>query len=640
MLRSMRDDFKKYSWTLWLVIIAFLLGFSFTDIFTGGNANETVLAQVGEAEINVETYQKQLFQVFDNYKNRMKGNFNKDLILQMRIPEQILQTLINSEIIQNEADKMSLRATNVELKNKIVNFPAFQKDGKFVGINEYKRYLAIFRTNAKDFEADLKKDIINEKLKEVITASMIFDNTRLKEFYKKENDSADVEYIKLNSDTKEGEFTASDQELSTYFDNNKNSFMTPEKRSGKIVALKYEDFRNELKLTEKDYYDYFREKKEQFLIPEKLRISRLFIEYTESNRDDILKKIEEIKTGINSENFEATAKLNSTDSKKENGGDWGYSEWKTFTSQEQSIIKSLTQGEISDPVDTLKGFSILFAKEKTSGTQEPYETAKPKIKNIMDKEALKKLVTAKLDKLYKKVKGAKDLSALTGDNSAGVVDTGFVTNGEAIKDVEQFGYLSRQLFTMSGKDINYPVEFMDGIAIVQLTTVKEPENELFENVKDKVKELVIADKQIINLINSSSSLTASLNNLTGLEEIDNYIKKRDLTLETANYKPGNGLGVLGKEEGLDNIVFNGEEGKFSAPVRIGDNVVLIRAKNIKVTSDSDFNRDKEQFYKKKLKEEKDNYFISYIMSKRSKYKVGINQKLYDRVRESVIARFN
>jgi len=120
MLRTMRDDFKKYSWTLWLVIIAFLLGFSFTDIFTGGNANETVLAKVGDSEINVETYQKQLFQVFDNYKNRMKENFNKELILQMRIPEQILQTLINSEIIQNEADKMNLRATNSELKNKIV----------------------------------------------------------------------------------------------------------------------------------------------------------------------------------------------------------------------------------------------------------------------------------------------------------------------------------------------------------------------------------------------------------------------------------------------------------------------------------------------------------------------------------------
>ncbi len=639
MLRTMRDDFKKYSWTLWLVIIAFLLGFSFTDIFSGGNASETVLAKVGDSEINVETYQKQLFQVFDNYKNRMKENFNKELILQMRIPEQILQTLINSEIIQNEADKMNLRATNKELKNMIVNFPAFQKDGKFVGINEYKRYLAIFRTNAKDFETDLKKDIINDKLKELITASMILDNFNLHDLYKKEKDSADVDYIKLNPDLEKKDFSASDSELLAYFEKNKDSFKTAEKRSGKIVALKYEDFRKDLKITEKDYYDYFREKKEEFMIPEKTRISRLFIEYTESNRDDILKKIKELKTEINSQNFETLAKLNSTDLKKDIGGDWGYSEWKRFTSQEQSIIKSLTQGEISDPVDTFKGFSILFAKEKTPESQEPYETAKPKIKNILDKDALKKLVTEKLDNLYGKVKGTKDLSALTGENSVKVVDTGFVTNGEAIKDVEQFGYLSRQLFTMSENEISYPVEFMDGIAIVQLTSVKEPVNELFENVKDKVNELVISDKRINDLINNSGSLTASLNNLTEQDKIESFLKSKDLKLETINYKPGNELGVLGKEDGLDDIVFNGEENKFSTPVRIGDNVVLIRSKNKKITSDSDFNRDRNEFYKKKLNEVKDNYFISYIMGKRSTYQVGINQKLYDRVRESVIARF-
>ncbi len=640
MLRTMRNDFKKYSWTLWLVIIAFLLGFSFTDIFSGGNANETVLAKVGNSEIKVEAYQKQLFQVFDNYKNRMKENFNKEIILQMNIPEQILQTLINSEIIQSEAGKLNLRATDKELKNMIVNFPAFQKDGKFVGINEYKRYLAIFRTNAKDFESDLKKDIINDKLKDVVTASVILDNAVLQDLYKKENDSADVDYIKLDPDPEEKEFSTSDQELQAYFNKNKDSFMTSEKRSGKAIVLKYEDFRKDLKITEKDYYDYFREKKEEFVIPEKVRIGRLFIKYSESDRDDILKKIKELKTGLNSENFEAMVKLHSTGPKKETGGDWGYTEWKSFTSQEQSIIKSLSQGELSDPVDTFKGFSILYAKEKTPETQEPYETAKPKIKNIVDKEALRNIVTSKLEKLYGKVKGPKDLSVLSNDNTVKIIETGFITNGEAIKDVEQFGYLSRQLFTMSEKDINYPVEFMDGIAILQLDSVKEPVNESYENVKDKVKELVINNKKINDLISSSVSISRSLNNLTEQKEIENFLKKSNLKLDTLNYKPGNEFGVLGKEKGLDKMIFNGEENKFSKPVRIGDNVVVFRVKNIKVTSDSDFQRDKDEFYKKKLKETQDNYFISYIMNKRSKYQVGINQKLYDRVKESVITRFN
>jgi len=581
-----------------------------------------------------------LFQVFDNYKNRLKENFNKDLILQMQIPEQVLQTLINSEIIQNEADSLNLRATDSELKSKIMSFPAFQKDGKFVGINEYKRYLAIFRTNAKDFEADLKKDIVNDKLKEIITASMVLDNSMLKEMYKKEKDSADVDYVTLTPGEAHEDITASEEELRSYFDKHRDSFKTPEMRRAKIVALKYDDFKKELKLEEKDYYDYFRENKEEFLIPAKTRISRLFIEYTEGEREEVLKQIREIKKGLNVDNFEEAARLHSTDEKKDKGGDWGYSEWKNFTSQEQTIIKSLGPGEISDPVDTFKGFSLLYAKEKTTEHQEPYETAKPKIKNILDRAELRKMVTSKLDKLYGKVKGGKDLSLLSDDSSIRVIDSGFIKTGEAVKDVEQFGYLSRQMFTMEEKEIRYPVEFMDGIAIVQLSAVKTPENKKFEEAKERVREQVVTNKKLDALAADSASLTSRLNRLSDDQEIENLLKTEGLKLDTMNFKPGNDLGALGKSEDLDNRIFSGEEGKFSSPFRIGDHVVLVRTRNVKVTSDEDFNREKDQFYQAKLREAKDNYFISYIMNKRAKYEVGINQKLYDRVREAVIARFN
>ena len=640
MLRTMRKDFKKYSWTLWLVIIVFLLGFSFTDIFTGGSASDSVVAKIGKQEINAEQFQKRLFQVLDNYKNQMKNNFNKELITQMRIPEQILQNLINSAIIQNEANKLSLRATKGELKSKIVNFPAFQKDGNFVGITEYKRYLAIFRTNAKDFESDLKKDIVNNKLKEVVTASMIVDNTTLREQYKNENDSAEVEYVKLKINSEKSDFSASDMEVQNYFEKNKESFKTPEKRKGNIIVLKYDDFRKDLKLAETDFYNYFRSNKEQFQTPEKTRIYRLFMEYTESNREEILKNIEELKGTLNTENFESSAKIYSTDSKNSDGGDWGFSEWKSFTSQEQSIIKSLKQSEISDPVDTLSGFSILFAKEKESEKQEHYETAKPKIVNIMEREELRNIVKSKLDKIYAKVKGKTDLSAIKEDKSLSIIETEYLTSGEAVKDVEQFGYLSRKFFNMNEMDINYPVEFMDGIAIVQLTSVKEPEDELFENVKERVNEIVIADKQIVDAVRKSESFSSSLNNLSDKDQIEAFLKKNDLKLESVDYKRGNELADLGKDEGLDTIVFSSKEGQFSKPLRIGDNIAILRANEIKVTSEADFTREKTQFYKKKLEEIKNNYFISYIMGKRAKYQVGINQKLYDKIRESVVSRFN
>ncbi len=640
MLRSMRDDFKKYSWTLWLVIIAFLLGFSFTDIFSGGSVSKTVIAKIGDNEIKIERFQKQLLQTLDNYKNQMKGNFNKELITQMRIPEQILQNLINSSIIGIEAKKLNIRATKSELKEMIVNHPAFQKDGKFIGITKYKRYLAMFRTNAKDFESDLKKDIINNKLKQLVTASLVVDNDSLREKYRKEKDSVNLDYIKIKVDSKQSDFNASEEELKEYFEKNKDSFKTPERRSANIIALRFDDFKKDLKLKEQDYYDYFREKKDQFRIPEKIKISRIFIDYNKTDREEVFKRIEKLRKELNTSNFESSARLFSKDRKKDNGGDWGYSEWKSFTSQERSIIKSLKQSEISDPVDTLNGFSILYAKEKTLERQEPYETAKPKIKNLLEREGLRKIVRAKLDKIYKKIMETGNFDKVKNNKSLKIVETGYITNGEAVKDIEQFGYLSRKMFTMKEKEIDYPAEFIDGMAIIKLLSIKYPENESFENVKDKVRTLVIKDKRMIDAIKKNSSLTLSLNKISDKKKLEKFLNDKNMKLENINYQRGNELAGVGKNKKLDSIVFNSDENKFSNPTRIGNNIVIFRAKDIKATSETDFMNDREQFYKDKLTKMKNNYFVSFILNKRSKYDIGINRKLYDKVKESVLSRFN
>lgn len=640
MLRTMRNDFKKYSWTLWLVIIAFLLGFSLTDIFSGGKASNTVVAKVGETEINAETFQKQLFQTLESYKNQMKGKLNASFISQLRIPEQILSTLINSEVIQNEAKKLNLKSTEKELKEKIINFPYFQRNGKFVGISEYKRFLAVSRTNAQDFENDLRKDIINDKLKELITASLTIDKSTLKESYSKEMDSAEIEYIKLNTSEIKINNEIPESELSVFYEKNKDSFKTSEKRKGNIIALKFDDFKKEVKLEDIDLYNYFKEHKGDFLIPEKIKISRILLKYEKDNREEILKKAEEIRKELTADGFSNVAKLHSQDEKSGQGGDWGYFDWKNFTSQEQSIIGSLGEGEISDPVDTLSGFALLYAKEKSTEKQEPYEKTKDRIKNILEKEKLNEIVKNKLDKIYKSLKGNADLNKSVKDKSVSVTELSYLTNGEAIKDTDQFGYISRKLFTMKEKDIQYPVEFITGIAIVQLTSIKEPQTETFDKAKEKVRNEVIKMKILEKTIRNSRALINNLNSMKDEEKIKKFIEDKKLKLEKFNYKRGNKLANFETPENMDDMVFSMAENSFSPPVKLNNEAVIIRVIKKKITSETDFEIAKNDYYKKKLQELKNNYFVSYIFNKKMKYEIGVNQELFNKIREYVVSRFN
>ncbi len=640
MLRNMRNDFKKYSWTLWLVIIAFILGFSLIDLFSGGKVSERVVAKVNSREIKIEDFQRQLTQVLENYKSRSKGKISKSLITQMRVPEQVLQNLINSEIIQNEAEKFNLRTTENELSDKIVNFPVFQRNGKFIGIREYKRYLAIMKTNAKDFENDLSKDILNEKLKTLITSGLLLNDSDLYKKYKNEKDSAELEYVVMTTDKVKLSKKISDDELKNYYNENKALFKSNEKRKANVIALKFDDFKKDLKIDDMKLFTYFKENKDSFLIPAKTRVYRIHLKYDKKNREAVLKKAEDLQSGLTVSNFFENAKKISEDDKAANGGDWGYSAWKSLTSQEQTIIDSLKQNEISGPVDTFDGFALLMTSEKSVERQESFDKVKGRIKSILEKEELNKIVKTKMDKIFKTLREGKDIASQYKGTVPKLVTTDFIESGQSIPEIDTFGYISRKLFSMNKNEISYPVEFIKGIAIVQMTDKKEPEIEDFLKVKNKVLIELSKVKKLAKLFTQAESVTALINRLKGEKELKKILDKRNLKLEKYTYKRGASFAGDQPSENTDMKIFSLETKKFSNPIKLKGRIAIVRVNKKTESTRLDFEKNLPDFYKKQLAEVRNNYFIAYILNKRKEYKIGLNGKLFNEIKESILARFN
>ena len=225
----MRSDFKKYSWTLWIVIITFIVGFHLTDAFSGRSMGESDLVSIGGDKIKGQEYYDYMLRTLENYKRQFKDNFNKSLINQLRIPEQVLQNLINSNITHREASKYKITVSDQELKEKIVSL--FQRDGNFIGFRAYKDLLNRQRMKVEEFERDLKKDIIVEKFKELITSGLVIDEETLKDEYKKEKDEIDLDFIMLRPDRYKKKLQISDEVLKEYYEKNKEKFKSPERRS-------------------------------------------------------------------------------------------------------------------------------------------------------------------------------------------------------------------------------------------------------------------------------------------------------------------------------------------------------------------------------------------------------------------------
>jgi peptidyl-prolyl cis-trans isomerase D len=643
MLRAMRNDFKKYSWTLWLVIIAFVGGFLLTDAFSGKSIEKSGLIYVDdEMMVRGEEYQRQLMRTLENYKNQFKNNFNRNLINQFRIPEQILQSLYSTALIRTEAEHLNLSASDKEVKQKIITYPAFQKDGKFVGIANYKRMLAYARMEVADFEEQLRDEIIREKFQSLITGALVMDDDTLKEKYKNEKDKAELDYIQLRTERIKDaiEIKDDDPKIKAYYDTHKEEFKSKEKRGGYVIAYKFDDFKKDVTVDLMEQRNYFRQNQTDYVIPGKTKISRILLNYTADNREDVYKKITALKAELTAANFAEKAKAMSQDNRAPQGGDHGYEGWKRFTPQENTFIKELKQGEISSPIDTQTGFSIVFCPEKIDAKKQNFDDVKDKIKDTLETEKVNALVQEKLQKIYEDVKDAKDLKAKAQKMKVTVIDTGMLTSGAPIKDVDEMGYISRNLFSLKEKDIRFPVQFAKGIAIVQLTQIEEPVVEAFETVKAQVKAKVVTNVKLDMLEADAKKFAAQLNALTDEKEKEDYLKKNNLNKDFVTYKTGNKFGNFPAQEGMDDIIFGAVEKQFSTPIKFDNAVVIYYVKNKTITTDADFAKDKSEFYQQKVDEIKNSYFSSYMANRMKNYKVTINQKLYTEIKDQILARYN
>ncbi len=641
MLKSMRDKKKTLSWTLWLVILAFI-GFIFVQWGSGRLEQEGLdrdVAAVGGYTISGEEFQKNLAQSLEMYDKQFKNNLGRQMINQLRIPEQVLQGMISGRIVQGEAEKLHLQVSDAELQDAIRSYAAFQRDGQFIGSEEYERLLAYNHMSVLDFEDGLRKDLLGDKLKAFVAAGLALDTSSLKEEYHRENDSAELEYVLFPAAEVKEEPAVSEAELLAFYQKNPALFLTAEKRSGEVLALKFADMKKEVRIGDEDLFAYFQKNKAMFRIPGKTKVSRIWVAYDPQTRDEILKRMEETAAVLTADNFAAKAREMSGDEKAKEGGDWGYWGWQSFSAQEKTMIENQKAGGISSPVDAGQGFSILYVSEKVEEQQENYDAVKIRIRDMLENEKLKALAGERLGQIYEKINKAGSLKDGAGNLAAKVMDSGLLTRGQAIKDIDEMGYVSQKLFAMSENEISQPLEFPEGMAIVRLTRVVSPQPETFADAKVRVRQEALSARKLEMQTVRAQKVAADLSKLADPKKVEEYLKKEGLTVQNTSYRRGNRLADQPESPGLDDAVFAMTENAYSGPLALKTAVAIIKLKSKKIVSDDDFAKERESYYKRRLEEARNSLFSSFLAGKRDAYKIRFNAEVFEKIKEYVISKY-
>ncbi len=147
-------------------------------------------------------------------------------------------------------------------------------------------------------------------------------------------------------------------------------------------------------VTEEALKKYYEENKDRMKQPATLSAAHILVQFPSDKPSDeekaaALKKIQEIKAQLKEDgsNFAELAKLHSSCPSAEQGGELGKFPQGTMVPEFEAALMKLKVGEISDPVETMFGYHLIKAGERTEEHVITFDEIKDEMKEYLQGQA-------------------------------------------------------------------------------------------------------------------------------------------------------------------------------------------------------------------------------------------------------------
>jgi len=455
---------------------------------TTSSNDTTVLAQVAGTEITQTDAQGQL----------------QDTIRTQRLPPQaynflapqVVQNLINDSVLQLEASRLGLNVSEQELALFLRNsLPVLFPNGSFVGKDLYAQYVyERFEKTIPEFEAALRKDLAQTKLRRLVTDGVMVSDAEVEREYKRRGEKVKVDYALVMAASMMPSVSSTPAELQEYYNKNRTSYMTPERRSMQYIVIDDAAVASKVKVTPEELQRYYNENKDRYRVQDRVHVTHILLKTTDKKEDEI-KKIEAkaqdiLKQAKAGKDFAELAKTNSEDTASATkGGDIGWvTRGQTVPEFEQKAF-SMKPGEISDLVKTQYGYHILKLLEKDSARVKPYAEVEQTIREEFTRErgdAEKSQLTDRLRAAA--ARHGQNLQEAGRELALPIMTANGMTRNSPIPELGAEAALMQTLFSAAKGTLVGPIQMAGNKSVMATITDIQPARQAdFSEVADRVK---------------------------------------------------------------------------------------------------------------------------------------------------------
>ncbi|MBA8062554.1 peptidylprolyl isomerase [Citrobacter freundii] len=352
-----------------IIIVSFILT-GVSGYLIGGSNNYA--AKVNGQEISRGQFEN----AFNSERNRMQQQLgdqfselaaNEGYMKTLR--QQVLNRLVDEALLDQYSRELKLSISDEQVKQAILSTPAFQVDGKFDN-NRYNAIVNQMGMTADQYAQALRNQLTTQQLINGVAGTEFMLKGETDELAALVAQQRIVREATIDVNALATKQSVSEQEVASYYEQNKNHFMMPEQF--RVSYIKLDAAAMQETASDADIQSYYDQHQDQFTQPQRNRYSIIQTK-TEDEAKAVLDALN--KGG----DFAALAKEKSADIiSARNGGDMGWLEEST-TPEELKNAGLKEKGQLSGVIKSSVGFLVARLDDVQPAQVKPLSEARDEI---------------------------------------------------------------------------------------------------------------------------------------------------------------------------------------------------------------------------------------------------------------------
>ena len=591
-------------WVLWLVILVLGAGMLLFFVQTPGGmgvglGNQNVAVVAGNS-INVNQYRRLYNQIYDSYRQMYPLDpGNVEMLRQLGLADQALDQLISEYAIGYGAQSMGIEATREEIAKYITTLPLFQEDGRFIGTERYMQILQANNLPTAEYEDGIRREIVRTKLLRVVTDGIRATPEEVRKEFLDRNQGIKIRYVAIDPREVAPE-TVDEEDLKTYFEEQKENYRTPEQRKVKYVIFSAQP--EKVDLTEEQIQERMAS------IPEKreVRASHILLTLDDENAQQKGEELlEQLRAGAD---FAELATAHTKDeASAASGGDVGFFGRGAMVPEFEAAAFSLEPGEISDLVATQYGFHII--KVTDINRVDSRALAEAELRQAEGEI----LALSLAQKVAHEAREGAGLETAVERYSLQIQETPFFTLGDVIPDLNVRNDFNQQVFALSPGQATESYDRGGTYLVAQLLEVQEAELSEFEAVEGQVNRDFKASRGEEMARETAFAFTQALQEEPDFEAVAD---RENLNITTTDFFQRNTAvdEELGLAAEILNRAFRMTENESSPALSVSGKYVVFQVTEKSEVDEEQFEKERDGLALQLTDEKRSRFFVSWVQN--------------------------